>query len=163
MVDPAGRRFPVFGLVGRTLAEAIAGASQPELEGSTVHLSPRHGPEGHVRVAHEFARRMPPLDAESQSELYYLADDVAEDSRLASKARAAPARAAPRAALRRCAGSAAQAPRRRVCVARSGRGRGRTRAADTRVAGRVRGRTALRHAPKRLGPSSNADCASVER
>ena len=156
MVDPQGRRFPVFGLVGRTLAEAIAGASHPELEGATVHLSPRHGPEGHVRVAHEYSQRMEPLDAEAVMQLHYLAEEVAEDSRLASKARAAPAAragassgAAAAAALRLCRGVG-------FALRRGGSGRGRTRAADTRAAERVSGWAARRHAPKRLGPCGSA-------
>lgn len=87
VVDPQGRRFPVFGRVGTSLAEAMAGSTHPELVGSTVQLSPKHGPEGHVRVAHEFARRMGPLDDDAADELRELCEEVADDSRLASKAR----------------------------------------------------------------------------
>lgn len=140
MVDPHGRRFPVFGLVGRTLAEALAGASHPELQGATVHLSPSHGPEGHVRVAHEYAQHMEPLDAEGTLQLHYLAEDIAEDSRLASKARAVPhplrvrrRRAAP--LLRRCC---AHAQGRRVCFA-PGRERPRAHVRCGRACGRARG------------------------
>ena len=87
VVDPQGRRFPVFGRIGTSLAEAMAGSTHPELVGSTVQLSPKHGPEGHVRVAHEFARRMGPLDDDAADELRELCEEVADDSRLASKAR----------------------------------------------------------------------------
>ena len=159
VVDPHGRRFPVFGLVGRTLAEALAGASHPELRGATVHLSPSHGPEGHVRVAHEYAQHMEPLDAEGTLQLHYLAEDIAEDSRLASKARAVPhplrvrrRRAAP--LLRRCCAHAQGGVG--FASRRGGSGRGRTRAAHARVAGRVVTLAAPSHAPKRLGASDNA-------
>lgn len=40
-----------------------------------------------MRVAHEFAQRMDPVDEDTLSGLYELGEEIAPDSRLASKAR----------------------------------------------------------------------------
>jgi hypothetical protein len=96
-VTREGRRYPVFGRIGTTLAEALAGSTNPEVSGATAVLSPRHGAEAHVRVAHEFVGRLPPLDDDARDALESAADEVAPDSRLASTVRA---HAAARARLR---------------------------------------------------------------
>jgi hypothetical protein len=93
-VTPEGRRFPVFGRVGTSLASALAGCSYPAISSYVAVLSPRHGEEAHVRVAHEFLPRLAPLDEDGRDRLEEVADDVRDDSRLASTVRATWLRAA---------------------------------------------------------------------
>ena len=86
-VTPEGRRYPVVGRIGTSLASALGGSSHAEVASHVGILSPRYGAEAHVRVAHEFMPRLPPLDEDAMDALNEIADDVRADSRLASTVR----------------------------------------------------------------------------
>ncbi len=81
-VLPDGRRLPLLGRVGQRLSDALARSAYEELSHAAPKLSPRHGHEAHVRVAHNHA--LPPLEENEQEELRTIADNVMPDSRLAS-------------------------------------------------------------------------------
>jgi len=65
-----------------SLADALAGSPHEELSHAAPELSPKHGHEAHVRVAHNHP--LPPLDEYEQDRLASIADNVQPDSRLAS-------------------------------------------------------------------------------
>ena len=79
---PDGRRMPLLARVGQKLSEALGRSPNAELHASASFLSPKHGYEAHVRVAH--THELPALDEYAADELRSLADEVQADSRLAS-------------------------------------------------------------------------------
>lgn len=81
-VLPDGRRLPLLARTGVSLADALAGSPHAELAECAPALSPKHGHEAHVRVAHNHP--LPPLDEHERDRLSSIADDVQADSRLAS-------------------------------------------------------------------------------
>jgi hypothetical protein len=170
-VTPEGRRFPVFGRIGQNLASALAGCAYPDISSHVAVLSPRHGEEAHVRVAHEFISRLAPLDEDGRDRLDEICDDVRDDSRLASTVRAhAAARAwgrggvgrVGRAAGRaRCAGAGIR--RGGACCGKGcgeGRGaRGMGACQRAQQPARIAGAAACRRTVARSAPSPPASCA----
>lgn len=75
-------RLPLLARIGVSLADALAGSPHEELSHAAPELSPKHGHEAHVRVAHNHP--LPPLDEYEQDRLASIADNVQPDSRLAS-------------------------------------------------------------------------------
>lgn len=86
-VTQDGRRFPVLGRAGTSLADALAGCQWQAVVGRMATLSCSWGSEAHVRIAHEWLDKVPAPDTQGLYDLDLLADGVASDSRLASKAR----------------------------------------------------------------------------
>jgi hypothetical protein len=137
-VTPEGRRFPVFGRIGQNLASALAGCAYPDISSHVAVLSPRHGEEAHVRVAHEFISRLAPLDEDGRDRLGEIADDVRDDSRLASTVRAHSAACAwGRGGVGRVGGAAGRARCAGAGIRRGGErcGKGLRRGGATRAVG----------------------------
>jgi len=86
-VTQDGRRFPVLGRAGTSLADALAACQWQPVVGRMATLSCSWGSEAHVRIAHEWLDKVPAPDTQGVYDLDLLADGVASDSRLASKAR----------------------------------------------------------------------------
>lgn len=84
-VLPDGSRETCIGLVGKTVAEALA--SVPALQSAVPKLSPRHGYECHVTVPTEWLEKLGELDSDQVDELAELAgrDTVSANSRLGSQ------------------------------------------------------------------------------
>ena len=82
VIAPDGHRVPLLARVGSKLSEALGTSVNPELAGAAPLLSPKHGHEAHVRVAHTMP--LPELDADEARQLQLLAEGLHPDSRLAS-------------------------------------------------------------------------------
>lgn len=81
-VLPDGNRVPLLARVGQRLSDALGASTNPELASSAPVLSPKHGHEAHVRVAHNVP--LPELSEEELRTLQMVAEAVRPDSRLAS-------------------------------------------------------------------------------
>ena len=81
---PDGRRLPVLGRVGQTLAETLGSSACTELAARAPLLSPTYGHEAHVATVNVPQTALPPMNADARRQLAQVADGVRQDSRLAS-------------------------------------------------------------------------------